>query len=390
MTIAYIAQGKLFLKRGELAPLPVESPFALGILERASREQHRNAWKQKPAGQAGMSQSNFLWNLSGGAALDPGARKINFGGVVSTGPDELLYTLETDATCGLFTFNTTQNDERRLVHRKDFRAIDLARHLVGGQIACSITKPDGTAHLGVMDSGGGRLREVTEGDAVDQAPSWVPNEKETLIYQSAGLARNQHGIAYAIGPYAIFKLDLAAGKMSTLLEDSKTDYLLPRIGPDGAMYFIRRPYEALHAASPWQGLKDVLLFPYRLLLAVLGFLNFFSMVFNNQPLTHAGGPKMEPTDSRYMMFYGKMIDAERAMKGRRPDEIASLVPDQWELVKSSTDGKFTVLAKGVLSYDVGSDGQVVYTNGSTVFRIDDLGKPVRICSGKFIERVVLC
>jgi len=43
-------------------------------------------------------------------------------------------------------------------------------------------------------------------------------------------------------------------------------------------------------ASVWKFAMDALLFPLRLAAAVVGFLNFFSMMFSNQPLITAGGP----------------------------------------------------------------------------------------------------
>ena len=45
--------------------------------------------------------------------------------------------------------------------------------------------------------------------------------------------------------------------------------------------------------------------------AIMGFLNFFSMMFANKPLMTAGGPKREGPNPRHVMLWGKMIDAEK-------------------------------------------------------------------------------
>jgi hypothetical protein len=69
-------------------------------------------------------------------------------------------------------------------------------------------------------------------------------------------------------------------------------------------------------------------------------------------------------------------------------EDAALVPKTWELVRRSSAGEESVLAHGVLSYDISPDGTIVYSDGSGVYRIESAGTPQRLCRGKLIERVV--
>ena len=46
-----------------------------------------------------------------------------------------------------------------------------------------------------------------------------------------------------------------------------------------------------------------------------------------------------------------------------------LVPGSWQLRRLSRDGQDVFVADHVVSYDLGSDGSVVYTNGFAAFRI---------------------
>jgi hypothetical protein len=405
--IAYLAEGKLYLLdldagAGAAAAVPrlVESPFVQGILDRVERGRERHEWKNQGMSwnirAGGLGGFGGLGGGGGDAALPAETRRIRFTGVTAgAAPGQLLYALDTDHVGGLFCRDLVEDHERRLIHRQQFRARDVARRTSDGTLALSLHKPDGTAHLAVMSAEGRGLREVTEGDAVDEAPSWA-DDGRTLLFQSAGVGRNAAGFIAALGPFALQSLDLEAGRVTTLLEDDAHDHLLPRRA-GGATYFIRRPYQP-GGAPPVSALRvglDVLLFPFRLARAVVHFLNFMSLTFARKPLITAGGPPKEGPGERFVMLWGKVIDAERALRRGRRAGGDALVPKDWELVRRTDDGNGgggadeQVLAREVVAYDVTPDGSaVIYTNGSRVFRLDAGSvAPRELAKGKLIERV---
>jgi hypothetical protein len=55
-------------------------------------------------------------------------------------------------------------------------------------VACSQRFSNGTASIAICK--GADLQVATEGDAVDEAPSWLPGKDRQLVFQSAGIARN--------------------------------------------------------------------------------------------------------------------------------------------------------------------------------------------------------
>src|SRR5690242_3490934 len=116
MQIAYLSQGRLFLKRNDAPPAEIESPFALSIADRDARQQQRHGWRDK--GAIGGMPQGMLWNLGGGRMADPNARRAQIVSVARSAADELIYVLDTDRTSGLFLYQTQQSEERRLVHRK--------------------------------------------------------------------------------------------------------------------------------------------------------------------------------------------------------------------------------------------------------------------------------
>ncbi|HXE55550.1 MAG TPA: hypothetical protein VN541_21180, partial [Tepidisphaeraceae bacterium] len=321
--IAYIAEGKLYLKQPGSSPRLLDSPFVQGILDRVSRDRQRNEWK---------SQGGAGWNFGRAMMPVPGQppaeiRRVQYTGVSrGASAGELIYAIDTDHVGGLFGFEIAENSERRLFHRNQFRPRDLVRHPADGTLAFSLPQPDGSANIALLQPDGRGLREVTEGDSMDEAPSWVGNDR-VLLFQSAGIGRDQRGLHRMYGPYAIQRLDLDRGDLITVAEDDAFDFLTPRMGADGWLYFIRRPYEPHgRGISPIKALLDVVLFPYRVARATVHFLNFFSLMFSRKPLLTAGGPPREGPDTRYMMLWGKVIDAEKILNASKSSGGAPLVP----------------------------------------------------------------
>lgn len=386
-TVAYLASGKLYLKQEGRATELIESAYGQELIEDAIRRREKNEWKNK-------SQTGQM--MSGGAPwgdrnlVEAETRRIHISGVTrGARPGELLYALDTDQVGGLFTYDIAQRHEQRLYHNHRFRARHLSRHPEQPRATFSLQQEDGTAAIAVMNLENNDLQLVTEGDSLDESPSWAPGGDSRLVFQSAGLARNQHGVLAGVGAYVVQQLDLDRENLSTLLEDEKRDFLLPRFAPDGSLYFLRRPYQGMARASGWHILRDVVMFPIGLLWAVLGFLNFFAMMFSGKPLTTAGGVRREGPSPRHMLLWGKVVDAERAERRAKKGEPVALVPDDWELVHQRPEGGEEVISGGVVSYDVCADGSVVYTNGTAVYHREADGRKRQLCEGKLIEHVVV-
>ncbi len=387
--VAYLADGKLMLVLPGQQPRSVESQFVEGIVERRAEHRRRHGWRS--SGMAWNVTQPDMPDVSGGELGMPAdSNPARFLSVVDgEKPGEIYYTIETDAVGGVFHFDVNENYERRLAHKQDMRLADLARHPTEGQLACTIRHPDGSSSLGVLRCDGGGLREVTGGDSLDESPAWVPGQATKLVYQSAGIGRDDHGVIYGLAPYGIYELDLENDRMTTLLELEEQDCLSPHIGSDGVLYYIRRPYELRPASSVWHVVKDVVLFPIRLTWAFVHFLNTFSMIFSKKPLMTAGGPKRKGPDKRSLMLWGRWVQVDREQRsGGNTDK--PLVPRTWELIRRSPNGDETAIASGVVAFDLCADGGIVYTNGVSVFHVDagsDAGPGERLARGMFIERV---
>ncbi|HEY2586723.1 MAG TPA: hypothetical protein VGI81_13245 [Tepidisphaeraceae bacterium] len=382
---AYLAEGKLYLKRDGAAPRLIDSPFVQSMLDRVARDRQRNDWKSEGLGwQFGAPR---MLGLRGSGQPPPEVRRVQYTGVARGAmPNELLYALDTDHVGGLFSFDVVDSHERRLFHRNQFRARDLSRNPRDGTLALSLLQTDGSANIATIAAEGKGLRELTEGDSRDEAPAWSADGR-MLVFQSAGIGRDSHGVPRGLGPYAVQQLDLERGELTTLVEDDRFDYLTPRLAPDGSLFCIRRPYQPHEPISPLKVAADVLLFPYRVARATVQFLNFFSMMFARKPLLTAGGPPKEGPDARYLMLWGTMIDTEKALNRSRKLGGSSLVPSSWALVRRDDRGAEETIATAVLAFDLCPNG-LLFTNGTTVSYRSPAGQVTQLTTGRLIERVV--
>jgi len=381
LTLVWLAQGRIRLKQGNAGPRTIESRFAQGIRERAVKAQQRHGWKQHAAGENFLSGA-MLW---GRQIRDPAAIPISITSLCrGSAPGQVLYSLETNDLCGILQLEDFGAEERRLWNKNDQR-LDHLHVSTRGEMACGVRHPFGTANVAVRLSADSGLSEVTEGDSVDTAPRWIPGESRRLVYQTAGVGRDRHGQFATLGPYSIQTLDIDSGELVTLLENPAHDLLMPQVTADGTLYFIRRPHLTGREISPLRLLKDVFLFPFRLLIAVFHYLQFFAMRYTGKKLS-SGGAQSKELDLQQMMIWGNMVSAQNAQQPG--EEAPDLVPRSWELVRRTPDGQEEVLAKGVLAYDLVEDGSLVYSNGSAIFLRRPDGQRERLVVERLIERVV--
>ncbi|MBX9685752.1 MAG: hypothetical protein K2X27_03560 [Candidatus Obscuribacterales bacterium] len=386
MKFAYIKQGKLYYSDGQQAAMQIESQYAQDVVNNALARQQKNSWKTGGDSAAAMMARQSM-GMQGGQAVKVDVSAITSG----SNADELLYVVATDAVGGLFSYSLSKQKETRIFHKEQLHLSDFRRNPSKDVIACSQRAANGTATISVVQ--GNDISQVTEGDSSDEAPSWVQNNDKQLVYQSAGIARNQQGFMMGLGPSAIMKLDLQNGTVSALLENEGYDYLSPHMTAKGELFYIKRPYEAIFKRNyPLHKMAlDALLFPFRLIRAFFDFLNFFSMAFSKKPLTTAGGPKLEGPDEKTLLLKGKLIDAEAALKENNGSEDAlRLVPSSWQLSSRDSLGKEQTLAEGVLAYDLSKDGKIVYSTGAALYECNSDGSQKKLLSlEKFVDTILI-
>jgi hypothetical protein len=377
--LAFISNGKLFYQAPGQELRELQSPHVRTVMERMERHQQLHGWKE------GTAFGRSFTGRDRGMSTD--AVGIQATSVQFVEHDRVLYFLRDDSFGGLFEYDLALDAEKRLLHKQYLSVEDLRIHPDGRRLLGAQQARNGAANIVVMDADGSNYRELTSGDTVDTAPAWVPGQADAVLFQSAGLARNPAGFVLAQGPTSIQMADTAAGSLTVVLEDPRFDFLQPRVGGNGFLYFIRRPYE-----TPQYGMgnavTDALMFPFRLLRALAHYLNFFSLMYTRKPLITASGPAVQ-ADLKEILIKGKRLDAEAALRsGVLLNGVPSLVPASWQLVCRSPQGEEHVLASHVASFDIGSDGTILFSNGYGVFALEEANPPHGLLRDKLIADVI--
>ena len=384
----YIASGKLYLKLHGAPFRLIDSEFARATQERILQIQRRNIFRDRGM-MANRVPPQILKQMEEQANT---ATPINFTSACSDAQGKIYYALNVGDVAGVFTLDRDRIKEKRLYHGSDFLVEHLSVNDKEQSIACTTRQKDGTANIAIMPVVGAKPYEVTEGDSIDIAPSWVPHKKKALVYQSAGIARNREGYVRDRSPFRIEELDFERQEITCLVEDSDYDFLEPKIN-NGNLYYIRRPYNPRQEQiSVWSVLKDLLLLPLRLANTFYQILNFFAMTFTGKPLMKVGEAK--PTESEQQIrVWGELIDLHQLsrQKNRKESKVSGLVPNSWELVCQTDSGTVEVIARGVLYYDLTADGSILYTNGNIVYGLANFqSKPEKLFDRKLIEQLNTC
>lgn len=377
--VGWVSNGKLFVQGGYGAVQEISSPYAQQAMDRAERNREKNAWKKDTAFGVAAHGNYRDFEQDADPILISSARFV--------GDGKLLYFQADQGMGGLFSFDLASGHEERLLHRQQLRLQDMTLSPSGQTIYCTMEGRGGASHIASLSVSGDGLRELTGGDTIDSAPTAVPGSEGVVIYQSAGIGRDRRGGWAGIGHVTLQQLDTATGRITPLLEDPRYDFLSPRVAQDGALFFIRRPYEPPHYDAG-NVVLDTLLFPFRLLRAVFHYLNFFSLMYSRKPLTGAGGTPMQ-ADLKNIILQGKRIDAERALRREASiGGIPSLVPGSWQLVRRTRSGSETVVASNVSSFDITPNGVVVYSNGRGMFALDTQGRSSLLSQGDLVGAVL--
>jgi len=354
--IAVVSNGILTLVSEEGKKQQHYSDFGADIERRMDNIAQKRSWKQESSGMFGPDAT---W---GGQARELNLKPRIVAAIAGSDSEHFSYILVTESVGAFLKFNISEDYETRVFHKENFFASQLDRDPNSQSLVCSIQHDHSSSQIARMNPEGRDLQPLTEGDSLDGAPSWDRSNNETILFHSAGLAYNQHGYTIGTGPHSLEKIDLQKQRVTTILESEEQDYLCPRTDTDGNLYYITRPYEGPNGAKPsiLTTVKDVFLFPVRLVRAFVDFFQMFSQIVSKKPLSTAGGPKKQGPEPVALWIHGRLLKPEDE------DSNGALAPSSWKLMKQANDGETTTLASHVVSYDINTKGEIVYSDGKNI------------------------
>lgn len=340
--------------------------------------ENRNAWKYEGAGTKFQGREN-PYEMH--RRMAESACQVT---AVAECGGKLLYALATPDMGGLYLkdMDDDRAPESSWLSERAFHLGDM--HLRDETLAMALNMAHGECHIALLTVGKARYEVVTQGDTQDGAP-FLCDDGRTLYYVSAGYARNEEGFILARGPSALLRLDVRSGDLTEVFAEEDADYLRPKIGPDGLLYFIRRPWKQPKQKRLTLGdkIKNVGAF-FKGIGRLFQFIGDPEGAAKRQP--RIAGQKDEGQQKR--MLEGVLVDVARVSDAKTDDDEHGCVPDAWVLMRREDDGSLTELVKGVADYDFDGDA-LVYSDGRRIIRLDDGRKNV-LHKAVFIPRIVVC
>jgi len=332
-------------------------------------------------------QNKKQWKNSGSGAIFTGVyeNKINYDkeGInayiagVSRYKDDFVYSVSVNEVSGLYikSINPEDNVESHIFASNNF--VFGTPDVFGDRCAVSI----GNAYeryLAVFELPSGNYTEFTDGDSREDFPSFSKDGKR-IYFSTAGNARNQYGAFTSRSPFSAAVYDFKKNSIATLFESDKHDFLRIKEDNEGNLYFIRRPYYQ-NERGIGISFADIMFMPFRLVKAIFGFLNSFSVLFGGESLNSNNNPnnilKTKQRKESDIFIDGNIINAERNIKlGQRQNEkFPGLIPRSWELVRADKNGALTAVKRGVMDFTVCDSGDILYSNGYSLVRLAPDGK----------------
>ncbi len=392
-----IKYGKLFSVKGEKL-LPVESGILKKYISVAKESARRKEWKY--SGDGAKFTGTYVPHSDADSTVEAISSRVTDVDFLSDGT--MLYSLYINGSSGIYSRPADGGDEGIFISDNEYRYHSVA---VNGNRILVTAEAVGECHVGLIEAGSRVCDFLTEGPSRESSPSWSKIYPDSFYYASAGLEEKtvdeeNHPVSYddmsvadmmramknnpsAVkrrqGPSGIFRMNLETYEIDELLADEKYNYICPFEDDDGDLWFIRYPYqyESGNKKKFSTVLKDIVLFPVRLLGGIFGFFNFFTMKYSGKTLNSSAGAAKSKSESQRFVL-GNLIDAERELKrnGECGEAYPGYVPWEYELCRMR-EGKTDVMAKGVCAYALhGSD--IYFSNGSFVLRLGE-GKPEKIC-----------
>ncbi len=402
-----VSEGKLIAEQeGHLTPL--ESGVLRKYRQSARDSAMRREWKSTGTG------AKFTGVYDPTADADRAAETVNARVLDAARwqDNATLYTLMINGRSGIYQRPDDGGEEGIFLSDQEYRYRQLAPH---GEDLLLTAEAAGECHLGLVRGGEeSRICEfLTEGSCYESDPSWSRYREGVIHYASSGLEERlsdgeEHPQAFdetslpdmmremrrlasqarRRGPSEIFRMDLYEGTVEEILSDPRYHLTHPVEDADGSLYFIRAPYEAERKGSRLTVLKDVVLFPIRLIRALFGFFDFFTMKYSGKTLNNADG-KAKDRSAQQRFVNGNLIDAEEELKRNRErgEDFPGYVPASHQLCRLR-DGQIEVLKSGVCAYELCREG-ILISNGSYLLLLRHDGKEEKRLKADGVTRILL-
>lgn len=312
---------------------------------------------------------------------------------VLTNEQQIIYAARLQDGCAIYikSLAALEQPESLVLRNNEFIVHHLDYDTQNQRLILSASK--GYAferHLCVLGLDSSRIQYITEGDCQDEHPCFDPENPNVVYYDSCGFAYDHQGHV-SIGPKEICRLDLKTGELETIASDPRYDFYKPKVGKNGQLYYLKRPYQGQNYSG--SSIKDILMAPFKILRAIFGWLDFFTQRYTGESLKSTSGAnpaKARQKSEEELFVEGNLIKAQKTLQQNQNagEKFAGVIPRNWELVQQSASGEQKILKKGVLSYALGADDSVYYSNGKYLVSINADQTEQMLVEAKLIHKIM--
>lgn len=351
------------------------------------RERMRRMVKNKEWKHSGMG-AMFRGDTMSEVGMDSETRVDAYiNSVHAAGEDKVLYTFTVNQTSGVIekTLSAKKDGERFILHTNDGELLSSDYNVTDGKFVAELKRGEISSDLVLLDTERGDYVSITDGDSRDENPSFSKKRPGVILYDSLAAGRNARGEFVEYAPAAVYEYDLNTLDLKEIRASEKYSYIKPVEDENGDIYCIRKPAKERERQNP---VVEILLIPYRLLMAIVNFIQIFVVFFTGKTMTGGGNnpAKGRDTDSRQMIIRGNVIevDKEIARNKKFKDKDLAFIPASWKLVRIR-GGEEEEMKSGICDFSL-AEGGVVCTNGRKVFFLKE-GKSEKIAEGELVLNV---
>ena len=341
-----------------------DSEYVMRYRENAERVTKNDEWKY--GGEGARFRGDY--QVYQARRQQPVVAYIN--GVEFDG-EKVVYAFTADMSSGVY-----RKDVRDKKAREEHVFTSANEEIVtlckgGRRYAVTVKREEATSSIALLDPDTSELKTLTDGDSRDENPVFT-NDGTRLLFDSSGVGRDAKGNFTGVySPAAILSLDLNTMEIEEVVRDKKYAYVKPKIAQNGDLYCIKRPNGEKKSGNIF---LDILLFPFRIIKAIFGFLQAFVMIFGQTSLTSstAEGSRGRETDRNKLYVDGALIEADKELKrnAKKKGKEYGFIPQSWKLVKRSGE-KEEIVKSGVCDLALCRDGGAYCTDGKHIYYLKE-------------------
>lgn len=298
--------------------------------------------------------------------------------------NKVLFSVTINDVSGIFIkdLSADKDSEAHVIHSQEQSYSGSAPDLTFSKIATSIKEDYYTSHLALFNLESNDFTSLTAGDCYDFDSTFSNKSPDDILFATKGVGRDSDGDFVTYSPSSICRYNLNLMEVEEVISEDKFSFVKPKEDSNGNLYYVKRPSNT-EKRGGGHIIIDILLIPYRILEAIITFIETFIMMFTGKGFSKNSKSKSSTKTANKrpdeLFIEGNLINVDKEYKNnlKHKDAYAGYAPRSWQLIKRS-DNNQTVIANGVIDYDLASDGNIVYTNGKHVILVTADGKTEKL------------